>query len=136
MQIQAEPGRPPGDLVLPPQDVEPVLHELLSPLWINFEKSCKKAKSFLFGYWLGELIMADLKIHSKGDFQQDLTLKSAWLLLYMLMCTPLVLTCFRHNCVSIYCPSKTGHPCPVPSAKHNAYRPLTGTPFPARSRAA
>ena len=44
MQIQAEPGRPPGELGLPPQDVEPVLHELLSPLWINFEKSCKKAK--------------------------------------------------------------------------------------------
>ena len=68
MQIQAEPGRPPGDLVPPPQDVEPVLHELLSPLWINFEKSCKKEKSFLFGHWLGELIMPDLKIHSKGDF--------------------------------------------------------------------
>ena len=89
MQIQAEPGRPPGDLVPPPQDVEPVLHELLSPLWINFEKSCKKEKSFLFGHWLGELIMPDLEIHSKGDFQQDLTPKCAWLLLYMLMCTPL-----------------------------------------------
>ena len=90
MQIQAEPGRPPGDLVPPPQDVEPVLHELLSPLWINFEKSCKKEKSFLFGHWLGELIMADLEIHSKGNFQQDLTTKCAWLLLYMLMCTPLM----------------------------------------------
>ena len=94
MQIQAEPGRPPGDLVPPPQDVEPVLHELLSPLWINFEKSCKKGKSFLFGHWLGELIMADLEIHSKGDFQQDLTPKSAWLLLYMLMCTPLIFPAF------------------------------------------
>ena len=33
--------------------------------------------------------MADLEIHSEGDFQQDLTPKSAWLLLYLLMCTPL-----------------------------------------------
>ena len=102
MQIQAEPGRPPGDLVPPPQDVEPVLHELLSPLWINFEKSCKKEKSFLFGHWLGELIMADLKIHSKGDFQQDLTPKCAWLLLYMLMCTPLMTPCIQTNCNFIF----------------------------------
>ena len=73
MQIQAEPGSPPGDLVLPPHDVEPVLHELLPPLWINFEKSCKKGKSFLLGHCLGKLIMPDFEIHSKGDFQQDLT---------------------------------------------------------------
>ena len=43
----AEPGRPPGELVLPPQDVEPVLNELLSPLWINFQQDLTPKSAWL-----------------------------------------------------------------------------------------